>query len=222
MIKKDFNWGNLHQSMVDTLKKEFTDSNLYETIYKVKKGDIVVDVGASTGIFTHIILPQKPKHVFCLEPSKVNFPFLVQNTLGHPVTPVNKAIGKGNGFSDWNNGAIYADEGIYETITFNTFIKRFGIEKIDFLKTDCEGGEYDIFNDDNIDFLLNNVGCIVGEWHLGHYYEKPLFKNFRDKYLSRFKSVKVYSVDGIDITWDLGNDHFIEYYQQVIFHISNK
>ena len=133
MIKKDFNWGNLHQSMVDTLKREFTDSNLYETIYKVKEGDIVVDIGASTGIFTHIILPQKPKHVFCLEPSKTNFPFLVQNTLGYPVTSINKAIGKGNGFSDWNDGGIYADEGIYETITFNTFIKRFGIKKIDFL-----------------------------------------------------------------------------------------
>jgi FkbM family methyltransferase len=222
MIKEDFNWGLLHKSMVDTLKKEFSTSNLYETIYKVKEGDIVVDVGASVGIFTHVILPQKPKHVFCLEPSKNNFPFLVQNTLGHPVTPINKAIDKGNGISDWNEGGVYSDEGIYETITFSTFLKRFGIEYIDFLKTDCEGGEYHIFNDDNIDFLLNNVGCIVGEWHLGHYYEKPLFRQFRDKYLSKFKDVTVLSVDGIDITWDLYNEHFLDYYQQVILHISNK
>jgi len=222
MIPDSFNWGEIPDPMVQILKKEFSTSNLYETVYKVKEGDIVVDIGASTGIFTYVILPQKPKHVFCLEPSKTNFPFLVKNTIGYPVTPVNKAIGKGNGFSDWNDGSIYSEEGIYETITFNTFIKRYGINYIDFLKTDCEGGEYDIFTNDNIDFLLNNVGYIVGEWHLDHSYRKSLFRIFRDKYLSQFKSYKVYSVDGIDITWDLWNDHFIEYYQQVIFHISNK
>jgi FkbM family methyltransferase len=31
-----------------------------------------------------------------------------------------------------------------ETITFDTFISLYNIDKIDFIKTDCEGGEYDI------------------------------------------------------------------------------
>lgn len=223
MIKEDFDFGTVIKSMRKLLTKEFSgESNAYEHIYKVKEGDVVVDVGACVGIFTHVILPQKPKHVFCLEPSKSLFPYLVKNTIGYPVTQINKAIGEGNGTTDFNEGNVYSDEGIYETITFDTFRKRFNIEKIDFLKTDCEGGEYHIFNNQNIDFLLNNVGCIVGEWHLGKKSEKFLFKRFRDKYLPRFKSVKVYSVDGVDITWDLYNKHFIEYYEQVIFHISNK
>ena len=34
-----------------------------------------------------------------------------------------------------------------------------------FFKLDCEGGEYDIFTEENIDYLKNNVGYIVGEFH---------------------------------------------------------
>ena len=222
MIKDNFDFGTLEEGMKELLTEEFSSDNIYEKVYQVKEGDIVVDVGSSCGIFTHVILNENPKHVFCLEPSKSLFPYLVKNTIGHPVTQINKAISSGNGISDFNEGEIYSDEGIYETITFNTFRKRFGITQIDFLKTDCEGGEYHIFNDQNIDFLTNNVGCIVGEWHLDHESKKPLFRKFRDEYLPRFKNVTVLSVDGIDITWDLYNEHFIEYYQQVIFHISNK
>jgi len=28
--------------------------------------------------------------------------------------------------------------------------------------------------------------------------------------------------DGVDIKWDLWNEHFIEYYQQVLIYINNK
>ena len=77
------------------------------------------------------------------------------------------------------------------------------------------------FTDENIEYLLNNVGCIVGEWHLGEIDQKIDFRHFRDKYLKLFKNVEVFSVDGVNIKWDLYNDHFIEYYQNVIFHISN-
>jgi len=30
------------------------------------------------------------------------------------------------------------------------------------------------------------------------------------------------SVDNVDIKWDLWNDHFIEYYKQIIIHIDNR
>jgi hypothetical protein len=49
--------------------------------------------------------------------------------------------------------------------------------KIDFLKVDCEGGEYDIFTQDNLDFLINNVKKIVGEWHLRTPQLKEKFRN---------------------------------------------
>jgi len=58
----------------------------YEKFYKVKEGDIVVDIGASVGPFTYSILSKNPKHIFCLEPSEREFKILVKNTLCHPVT----------------------------------------------------------------------------------------------------------------------------------------
>jgi aspartyl-tRNA synthetase len=112
-----------------------------------------------------------------------------------------------------------------ESITFKKFIELYGIDKIDFLKTDCEGGEYDIFNDENFEFIKNNVKKISGEWHLNEYYYsgvKEKFRKFRDNYLTQFDNYQVFSVDGVDIKWDLWNEHFIEYYTEVIIYIDNR
>jgi len=219
---KDFSWGKMGSVMQNIIIKEINEG-LYEKVFQVKEGDVVVDIGASVGPFTYSILDKNPKHVFCLEPSRGNFPYLVKNTLGYPVTQINKAITNSNGMSDLELDPQYGNENnLYETITFNKFIKLFNIDKIDFIKMDIEGDEYHIFTYKNIDYLLNKVGCIVGEFHLGWPKEKPLFRKFRDEFLSKFKTVKVYSVDGIDITWDLYNEHFIEYYSEVIIHMSNK
>tara|TARA_R100000742_G_C4279122_1_gene102965 strand:+ start:574 stop:1260 length:687 start_codon:yes stop_codon:yes gene_type:complete len=217
-----FDWGIMGKKMQLIVSQEMSEKH-YERVFQVKEGDIVVDIGASVGPFTYSILCKNPKHVFCLEPSRGNFPYLVKNTIGYPVTQINKAITNGNGITDLELDPQYGNEkNFYETTTFNSFIKLFNIDRIDFLKMDIEGDEYHIFTDENIDYLLNNVGCIVGEWHLKLPKEKTLFKEFRDLYLSRFNTVKAYSVDGIDITWDLYNEHFLEYYNEVIIHISNK
>jgi hypothetical protein len=117
---------------------------------------------------------------------------------------------------------LFGGETEMETITFSKFINLYNIEKIDFIKTDCEGGEYDIFTQDNLEFLTKNVKKIVGEWHLKTPELKEKFRNFRDNILPQFKKFEVYSIDEIDIQWDLWNDHFIEYYTEVIIHIDNR
>ena len=90
------------------------------------------------------------------------------------------------------------------------------------MKTDCEGGEYDIFNEENINYILSNVKKITGEWHLNTLENKNNFKNFRDNYLTKFNKYEVNSIDGFDIKWDLWNEHFIEYYSEVIIYIDNR
>ena len=228
-ILDNFKFGPLKNDLIETFTREFKDKNPYEEVYQVKEGDIVVDVGASSGIFTYSILNKKPKHVFCLEPSKNLFPYLVNNTIGYPVTQINKAITNGNGITDLNYGNVYSDNGSYETITWNTFVTRFGINKINFLKLDCEGGEYDIFTNHSMPWLKSKVDTIVGEFHLSDSTLKDKFRNFRDNYLKQFKRVNVYSIDGVDITWDLTNGiidptntHFIDRYNEVILHIKTK
>ena len=95
--------------------------------------------------------------------------------------------------------------------------------KIDFLKTDCEGGEYDVFNDENFEWITKNVNKIVGEWHLNTPEKKEKFRKFRDTYLKYYKNFNLSDVSGkVNIKWDLWNEHFLEYYNEVIIYIDNR
>jgi FkbM family methyltransferase len=221
MKTEKFDWGaTTTTDLAQLLHQEIFVEKIYNKHFDVNEGDIVVDVGASVGPFVYSIADKNPSQVFVFEPSKVEFPTLVKNTKGMPVSHINKAVMDGDGIT--NAFDVYFWNGYIETIKFKTFREVYGIERINFLKTDCEGGEYHIVNEENIDFLANNVDVIVGEWHLETPERKEMFRKFRDVYLPRFKDFWVYSVDGTDIKWDLYNEHFIEYYKQVIFHISNK
>jgi hypothetical protein len=151
------------------IKEIFTD-HCYEKFYQIKEGDIVVDIGASVGPFTYSILHKKPNHVFCLEPSEREFKTLVKNTIGYPVTQINKGISYKNSIVE--SDMLFGGESEMEALTFKKFVNLFGLEKIDFIKTDCEGGEYDIFTEENLDYLINNVSYIAGEWHLQTIEEK--------------------------------------------------
>ena len=104
---------------------------------------------------------------------------------------------------------------------FSELIEDYSIEHIDFMKIDCEGGEYDIFQQENLEFL-KTVKKIVIEFHLDTLETKVNFRRFRDNMIPKFKKVIVNSVDGIDTSWDLYNEHFLEYYNQVIVYIDNR
>ena len=211
-----FSLGEFHKRGM--IQEIFID-RCYEKYFEVNEGDLVVDIGASVGPFTYSILNKKPKHVFCLEPSEREIKTLVKNTLGNPVTHINKGISDKN--SIVKSDMMFGGESEMESITFEKLITLYGLEKIDFLKTDCEGGEYYIFTPENLDYIKNNVRKISGEWHLKFPDEKEKFRNFRDNILSQFQNYEVNSVDGIDIKWDLWNEHFIEYYNQIHLFINN-
>jgi len=117
----------------------------------------------------------------------------------------------------FNNNQVASHE--VSTIMLKSFIKTNNIDKIDFIKTDCEGGEYALISNENIGWIKKNVRNIVGEWHLDQIEDKVEFRYFRDKFLSQFKNYEIYSVDGHDVKWDIPNEHFINYYNQVIIHI---
>jgi FkbM family methyltransferase len=218
----DGSYKDIGQFHKESITQEIFVDKCYEKFFEVEEGDVVLDIGASVGPFTYSILNKKPKHVFCFEPSESEFTTLVNNTLGYPVTHINKGISNVN--SVVMNDHLFGGEDQMESITFKKFIDLYGIEKIDFLKTDCEGGEFHIFTDENFDWIKSNVRKIVGEWHIqlqGHNYVEE-FREFRDKYLSKFENFQIYSVDNVDIKWDLWNDHFLEYYKQIIIHIDNR
>lgn len=216
----DFDWGEEepHESFKEFITKETLIDRIYEKVMHVEEGDIVVDIGASIGPFTYSILDKNPKHVYCLEPDNKEYETLLKNVEGQPVTCIMAGIStydkdiENSGYSFFNGGEM-------NTITLKTLFEKNDLEKIDFLKTDCEGGEYSIFVEENYD-LISKIRKISGEWHLGTFKEK--FRKFRDEYLINHKKFEVYSVDGVNIKWDLYNENFLDYYTEVIIHIDNR
>lgn len=213
-----FDWGKKSEWYVSQASKEIFEYNIYERLFEVEGGDIVVDLGASLGPFTYSILPKNPKQCFVVEPLTYHVDVLKKNLNRDNVKIIQGAI------SDKKKLEITWD-GITETsptFTFEEFISENKISKIDFLKCDCEGGEYDVFSKGNIEFL-KTIPKIVVEFHLGNDedFHQCKFRWFRDNILSNFKNFEVYSLDGVDIKWDLWNEHFIEYYNEVIFYFRN-
>ena len=53
-----------------------------------------------------------------------------------------------------------------KSINLNNYIKTNNIEKIDYLKIDCEGAEYEIIKSLDEQYLTNNINKICLEYHL--------------------------------------------------------
>jgi FkbM family methyltransferase len=212
-----FNWGPTSEEFKRESIEEIFHRRDYEKIFHVEPRDIVVDIGASVGEFTYSILHKNPKHCYVVEPLPIFFDTLKENLYGHPVSFTNAAITSDKFCNITWDGYTQKTN----TLTFKEFIDYNRIYKIDFLKFDCEGGEYNIFSDENIEFL-KTINKIVCEVHLGDKLQKEKFRNFRDNILPLFRKIYVLSIDGTNIEWDLWNEHFIEYYSEVYIHIDNR
>jgi len=231
-LKSDFDWGKAAENkwFKDIVEKEVFEQKVYEKFFSVEDGDIVFDVGASVGPFSYTLEEKNPEKIYCFEPHKELFQTLTKNITSQNARFINKAIGSVDGTQKltglFNEQFIEACEGEniqeVETITFKSFIEQNNIERIDFLKTDCEGGEYDIFNDENSSWIKKNVKKIVGEWHLGTPELREKFKHFRDTYLRDFPNHEVYSFDEHDIKWGLWDDWFLDYYTAITIYIDNR
>lgn len=224
---ENFNWGWMNDPSPtakfhrESITREIFVDKIYEKYNEVKEGDIVFDIGASVGPFSYSIINKNPKQVFCVEPSDSEFLTLTENLSRYNnATLINKGISSVN--SIVNSDMLFGGESQMQGITFKSLIDEYNIEKIDFLKTDCEGGEYDIFNIENMVWLKQNLQTSVGEWHLSTPELKQKFRAFRDVYLRLFPTHEVYALDGTNIKWDLWNEHFIEYYNEVIIYIDNR
>jgi len=231
---KDFEWADLTEEDIVTIDREIVNENVYRFWEDVKEGDIVLDIGSSVGAYTISILDQKPKKVYCIEPSKNLLETSIRNCSKKlSNSPHTEIIYINNGIVQNNNDYIniFGHDKNFIPITFKKLIKKYSISFINYMKIDCEGGEYNIFNDDNIEFISNNVEFISMEIHLRGKNFREKFKNFRDKYLLKFKNYKVMSCTrqniswgkSIDITHMIFDDNFInEYNCEFMIYINNK
>jgi autotransporter strand-loop-strand O-heptosyltransferase len=214
-----FDWGGKDNWYSDAAIKEIEENNMYDRLFTVEEGDIVVDLGASLGPFTYSILPNNPKQCYVVEPLSYQVDVLKRNVGRDNVKIIQGAITDKKKIEiTWDNVTE-----VVSTFTFKEFLDENKIDKIDFLKCDCEGGEYDVFQPSNIEFL-KTIPKIVTEFHLSkdENFHNCKFRWFRDNILPNFSNYQVFSVDGVDIKWDLWNEHFIEYYNEILIYIDNR
>ncbi len=186
-------------------------------IYKkyIKKGDVVLDVGANIGYDTLILakLVGKNGRVFAFEPGPINFQLLEKNIKINEynnVTLVNKAVSKDNKsiklYLNETNGTGHKIDDIsnlgvklnrksidIESIKLDDFLKNKKIKKIDFVKIDVEGSESEVIKGMNNIFKNNKSLKMILEFTPG------ALKNYgKDpkKYLKEFisKGFKLYEI----------------------------
>ncbi len=203
----EFSWENNEPYLSKIINEEIFVNNIYQKHFKVKEGDIVMDIGANVGAFSFSALKQNIKHLYAIEPSSILLPTLKKNLKSNiKVDIINSRIGD----KEETNQTLTEEEGIniydnanslYSTTTFSQLIKDYKIENIDFLKCDCEGGEYSVFNKENQKWILENVKKIAGEFHLwGVPSALDNFYIFRDLYLTDKVKYIVEDRNGNDVT----------------------
>ena len=150
-----------------------------------KENDTVIDIGAHIGLYAmYISQTNKNVKIFSYEPVDENYNLLKENIEINSLDnvkifnfAVGKTIGKTKIFlkNDQSAHNIYEKSEKYEIVnmtTLNKIIEENNFKKISILKLDCEGAEYDIFDnlsDENFEIIEK----ICFEYHiLNNNYEK--------------------------------------------------
>jgi FkbM family methyltransferase len=162
------------------LIKEIWKDLCYTKYYTIKKDDIIVDIGANVGVFTLLALSLGAK-TYAFEPNPESFFVLKKNLLKNGFTDreglYNVAVADIDGHVDLkvplsNESWLVTSSEIMversrqfnekryrsirtDSISFKTLIEKYVRQKIDLLKIDCEGAEYDILKDANLEDVKN-------------------------------------------------------------------
>jgi FkbM family methyltransferase len=137
----------------------------------VEGDDIVLDVGANIGFFT--ILAKNAKRIIAIEPVRRCIPILKRNLIMNRVNNVevlNIALGNGGKVYIKEDGAVnlsrvvnkktYGSK-LIDSMTLGEFSKKY---KMNLVKIDAEGYEYEVFGKDKIPKSVNKI---MMEFHTG-------------------------------------------------------
>jgi FkbM family methyltransferase len=152
-------------------------NNLYNKEHcEINPGDVVVDIGGHLGFFSYFAICKGADKVYCFEPSKDcvrtiqnNFRFsnLILEELA--VTLFNGEITfYYNPYSSMQSSIYTPNIGnriICKSVNLNDYIIKNNIQKINFLKIDCEGAEYEIIESLSEEYIANNIEKICIEYH---------------------------------------------------------
>lgn len=155
---------------------EIFQDEVYEQVWKLKPGDVVLDIGAYVGMFTvkAASLVGATGRVIAIEPSPENYELLVRNCEGlSNVALVKKAI-----MSTTGTGRLYYSRSAaanslvthwkrhveVETTTLDDLVQGLGLDKVDFIKVDAEGAEIDVLKGAQ-SVLAKGVKLVIAAYH---------------------------------------------------------
>lgn len=152
-------------------------TKIYDKFISVEEKDVVVDIGGNVGLFSYYAICKGASKVYCFEPSPKTCNIIKSNFKFDNLIIEEAAVSLQDGHvdffdceSDSINSSMYQIQENSKKITcksinLNTYIIQNNIDKIDYLKIDCEGAEYEIIENLNEHYLTNNISKICLEYH---------------------------------------------------------
>lgn len=173
--------GGSHSIVVDLVSETFANKLYNPSNLNIKRGDIVVDIGANIGVYGLYAAQEKAKVVYEIEPLDENIPLIRNNFKNNNFNNykiINVAVSDFNGtdklyIGDLDSHGLLFDHNfkekltkykIVKTMTLDNIFLKYKIDKVDFLKIDCEGGEGYIFKTTNVK-TWRKINKIAIEYH---------------------------------------------------------
>jgi len=143
----------------------------------LRDAKIIIDIGANIGLFSYYARLHAPQsRIIAFEADPATFSVLAKNVNALSVHCVHGAVTSFDGdlefycspVSGWSSaypvmGAANGQMVKVPALRLSQFIKKSGINRVDFLKIDVEGAEYEILLDDSELWTATTIACLAVE-----------------------------------------------------------
>jgi len=154
--------------------------------FELGRQDVVIDVGAHTGLFSVFAsMRAKDGRIISVEPDPENFRVLEQNIGLNGIvniTPLNIALSDRSGEAELTLSADTISHSLHSKLVtesgsrkipvktkgLNNLVEEYRIDRIDFLKMNCEGSEYEILGSCSEDVLSKIRRMSIQYHYLDH------------------------------------------------------
>jgi FkbM family methyltransferase len=193
-------WPDSYKDIYKDFYKEIWYDNEYDRYgISVSKDDVVVDLGASIGVFSKYAKYKGASRVYSFECFGEHFKYLKENIIpSDNIIPVYGLVSGSESEMIIGSSIVKSKSISFIKNHYNLkrIIKDFNLNSIDFMKVDIEGAEYDfILNANDID--LNKVKKWAIELHVW-----GMFTNKADEYFKIMQIIEKFSKNGYKIYCD--------------------
>ena len=155
-----------------------------ERVYTTDWNDVIVDVGANIGLFSLYAAFNSAQKVHAFEPNREAYNVMLENirrnnlqtiiiphnyavtSRSSEVVSIPKAASPQNRISYKNVGRDQDEYELVNTISLDDIVSRENMSRVDLLKMDCEGSEYEILEGMS-ESTFSKINRIIVEYHDG-------------------------------------------------------